>query len=196
MATKKRPPKLTPEQHEKQWEALRQAMGEYKAAAIPDGYQDQSDDIVGFWVPESGLPVHGTVLGACLFDQTIEPQKSSGIIILTLLSPCTVWSKEENGPVLCNVGDRVGVFAKPGMRAIKRAQGQGVWMRLTGEVDTGKPNPMKTFDVLYPSRTKDIEIIRDDRKESKGAKFWLAAGYQETKDGTLDTETGEVQRDF
>lgn len=182
--------RFTPEQKAAmfaQLAALVEAGGEY---ARPE-YQRQSDDVEGYWVPEAGVPIHGILLGAKAFDSNIEPEKPTGLLLFELIEACPVLKDGE--PVLAEVGDMVGVWAKPGMRTLKRAGGSKVWMRLEGEKEIGKPNPMKTFETLF-ERGKDIEILEDGRKESRAKAFWLTSTGQTTLT-RREAVTGEFEDD-
>jgi hypothetical protein len=145
-------------------------------AQAPSGYAEQSTDIVGFWDPEredeEGFvsPIHFVPLEVKLFDSKLEPQKPSAIVVGKLVEP-TILSAPggEDELVEGKVGDIVGIWYKPGMSAIKKLAGVKVWMVLDGELDTGKINKMKTFDVRSKERGSDLHVSQDGRKQSKHA---------------------------
>jgi hypothetical protein len=145
--------------------------------AAPEGFVTQSDDVVGYWNPEEA-PIRCIPRTAKIFDGNIEKSKPSILLIVQLTAPCIVNLKKEEGEsegekVIAKVGDMVGIWGKPGMRAIRDLGGVEVWIRLSGEKDTGKPNPMKLFDVKASAKGSRIVVTDDSRKESKGVKTWM-----------------------
>jgi len=134
----------------------------------PEGYQKQSTDILGFWNPDIAPAIHFVPLEVKLFDSNIEPKKPSAIVIGKLVDPITLDAPGgEDDVTEGKPGDIVGVWYKPGMSAIKQLGGVKVFMYLTGELDTGKPNPMKTYDVLSKSKGNTLHVTLDARKESR-----------------------------
>lgn len=131
--------------------------------ALPAGYVDQSDDLVGFWDPELHPTVHFIPQEAKVFDSQIEKTKSSVLVIGTLVDGQKLALAKNEGEVIGKPGDRVGIWAKPGMKALKDNKGVRTLIIPAGEKDTGKPNPMKLFTVA--SATKgDVLYITEDRR--------------------------------
>jgi hypothetical protein len=164
--------------------------------AAPEGFITQSDDVVGYWNPEEA-PIRCIPRTAKLFDGNIEKSKPSILLIVQLTAPCVVNLKKEEGEVegekfIAKIGDMVGIWGKPGMRAIRDLCGVEVWMRMSGEKDTGKPNPMKLFDVKAQGKGTRIVISDDTRKESKGVKTWMD-GASMPKSGADDA--GDANED-
>lgn len=132
----------------------------------PAGFESISDDIDGFWDPETG-PIVVRPLYAKLSDSKLDSLKTSTLIFCDLVEPCKLVDRDKD-VIPGNTGDLVGIWAKPGMRAIRDCCNVVTYLALTGEVDTGKKNPMKTFDVATKGKQKGtrIPIEEDNRRDS------------------------------
>lgn len=143
-----------------------------RKAAPPPGYRKQSIDVVGYWNPAESGPIHFVPRMVKLFDNVTEETKPSILIIGQLIDDMRVDAKDDATgkfePVDAKSGDNVGVWYKPGMRAIVNLCDAKVWMNQEGERKTGKPNPMKLFSVLSPGPNKRFSMIFDEREESAG----------------------------
>lgn len=141
-------------------------------AKPPSGYKNQSTDVVGMWSPELSDSIHFVPKGVKLFDSSIDKSKPSCLVIGSLIDPCTLVTREdgEDEPVDGITGSIVGVWYKPGMRALLNLQGVKVWITPDGEKDIGKPSPMKLFKVLAPEVGQRLSILEDSRKLSLGVK--------------------------
>lgn len=140
----------------------------------PAGYQKQTTELVGFWDPETSGPLHAIPLYIIVADSNIEPEKPSTLVFMQVVDKVTVLAPGEDGEVLdAKPGELVGVWAKPGMIALKNLAGQKVYMAYIGEKDTGKPNPMKLFDIFSPGKGNVLKIETDRREKSKGRKAVL-----------------------
>jgi hypothetical protein len=138
----------------------------------PEGYFKQSTDIIGFWNPDviagKTTAIHFVPLEVKLFDSRIEPLKPSAIIVGKLVDPIPMSAPGgEDEVVECASGDIIGVWYKAGMSAIKQLGGVKVFMYPTGEIDTGKPNPMVTYDVLSKTKGTELHVTLDARKKSR-----------------------------
>lgn len=136
---------------------------------IPEGYENQSDDITVFYDPETG-PIHFIPRTAKVMDSRIDDKKASELVIGELVEPLEGYGRDEEGEkivVNAKKGDIVGVWMKPGMKALKNLKGVPVYMFMTGEKDTGKPNPMKTFSVNSKKKGSSLLIEEDLRNKSK-----------------------------
>lgn len=138
----------------------------------PDGFGSISDDIEGFWDIERCSTIVVKPLYAKLSDSKLDPEKTSTLIFCELLRPCELVDRDKDG-VKGEAGDLIGIWAKPGMRAIRDCCGIPTYLALTGEVDTGKPNPMKTFEVATKDKKKGgrIPIEEDNRRDSTQLSF-------------------------
>lgn len=135
--------------------------------AVPQGLQKQTDNVEGFWNPDKG-PIDFIPREVRLSDSQIDPKKPSCLIIGELLEPCEL-TLAENEPVDGAKGDKVGVWYKPGMSAIKVLGGERVFMFEDGTQDTGKPSPMKLYEVFSAKKGKTLQVVADNRKESRNA---------------------------
>lgn len=132
----------------------------------PDGYEERTSDLVGFWNHELG-PVHFVPLYAKAFDSHIEPNKPSVIVVGHSVDANKLVDSDGH-EFVCASGDLIGVWYKPGMIRLKNLANIRVFMQYSGEQDTGKPNAMKTFKVM--SREKEgseLKLQDDYRKKSK-----------------------------
>lgn len=142
--------------------------------AAPAGYKKQTTELVGFWDPETSGPLHAIPLYIIVADSNIEPEKPSTLVFMQVVDTITVLAPGEDGEVLdAKPGELVGVWAKPGMVALKNLAGVKVYMAYAGEKDTGKPNPMKLFDIFSEKKGGVLKIETDRRDKSKGRKATL-----------------------
>lgn len=130
---------------------------------IPEGYKKRTTELVGFW--SMAKPLHFVPKFARVFDSDIEPSKPSILIIGDAVGENLIVDRE--GKELMSTDHQpIGVWYKPGMAAVKDLAGVKVFMYPTGEQNTGKPNPMKTFDVLSKADGQTLFITEDFRKKS------------------------------
>lgn len=139
--------------------------------AAPQGYEKQATDLVGFWDPNivagETTPIHFVPLEVKLFDSKLEPKKPMAIVVGKLVDPIPLSAPGGEGEVVeGQAGDLVGVWYKPGMSALKTLANVKVYMVPTGEMSTGKPNPMKTFDCLAAKKGMELHVTTDGRKQS------------------------------
>ena len=156
----------------------------------PANYKKQSDDVIGFWMGDG--PIHGKPLSARLFDSGIDSHRPSILIAFELLEPCKVSRKEDGTTDTFEApkGAIVGVWGKPGMKAVARLAGQPVYMVQAGTKDIGKGNPMKLYEVSSPGKPGAmIPIVSDTRKDSAGVQTFLDAPQAGKPDAT---DTGPV----
>lgn len=137
-------------------------------AGIPDGYEDQSTDVVGFWMPD-GDALHFTPMECRLLDSSADKTKSSCLVIGKLVAPSEL-STSDGIIVQGEEGDIVGVWAKPGMAPIANLCGVPVYMYLDGHKDVGKASPMAVFAVLSKTRGTVLPVSKDTRVTSRGAR--------------------------
>jgi len=129
--------------------------------------QKRSEDILGFWDEHCTTPLFFTPRSAKLSDSKIEPDKKCSTLVEGLATrDCQVFSKDGE-PLAAKVGDLVAVWAKPGMKALSNAAGVPVAMAYLGEKDTGKPNPMKLYDLRFGVGGTPLTVSADNRKLSK-----------------------------
>lgn len=135
----------------------------------PEDFDKKGGDLVGFW-DMNLTPIQCIPRGVKLFDGNQDKEKASILITVELTRPaaCRPTKDEENGaPFAAPPGSLVGVWYKPGMKAIRDLCGSEVWMKLSGEKDTGKQNPMKTFDLTWKVNGTRIPVTEDLRDKSK-----------------------------
>lgn len=138
--------------------------------AIPAGMKEQSDNVDGFWVPETnGHALDFIPRNVRLSDSKLDPKKTSPLITGELTAVCPLVTSD--GEVIDGLaGMSVGVWYKPGMSAIRNLAGVRVFMFQDGEQDTGKPNAMKVFRVHAAKKGEPLPVAADNRKQSRGVK--------------------------
>jgi hypothetical protein len=134
---------------------------------IPEGYQERTDDVKGFFNEEYGS-IHFVPVEVKAMDSSQDAEKASGLIFGRLLSPCMLATKvgEETVPVQGEEGDIVGVWYKPGMRAIRNLAGEAVFMFLSGHKDVGKQNEMGVYTIMSQGQGAPLPLAEDLRKAS------------------------------
>lgn len=175
------------------------------STTVPKGYRDQSTDVVGFWNPELSEAIHFVPFGAKLLDahrSSREAPKASYIILGRLVDDAILQVKEdeEQAPIEGKAGDIVGIWYKPGMKALLRHTGHKVWMTPNGEKDVGQPSPMKLFKILSPddARADLLPILEDTRDKSAGlpTPFDVRRGARtapkQNESGDNEGETDEI----
>lgn len=131
---------------------------------LPGGYEERSEDIVAFLNVDQE-PVHFTPRGVKAIDGPSEPQKSAFIIYGDYIGgPCL---DDAGLPVTPKEGARVGLWYRPGMRAIAGQSDVDCFIYLKGERDTGKVNTMKLYSVSTRVRGGPLLLTEDLRKQSK-----------------------------
>jgi hypothetical protein len=148
---------------------------EFFNTPLPENWGRVSDDVIGYWDPEKSS-IRCKPMSVKIFDgQEFEGQdvRPSCLILVELTAACLVKVKDENGQWQIkkgNKGDVVGVWYKPGMRAIRRLSGVECHIQENGERDTGKGNPMKMYDIRCPdaSSGKKLIVSDDTREETAG----------------------------
>lgn len=163
--------KFTPEQLAE----INKKLSDFENTEDLSDFKEQSDDVVGFWAEDEG-PIYGVPRGSRVFDSSIDERKMSGLITFELLAPCVVSVKDNDGErslEKVEKGSLVGVWAKPGMKPLKRLQGVAVIMSVKGEKDIGKPNPMVTYTIKSKSSGTTLELTSDTRNKSKNESNWL-----------------------
>ena len=136
----------------------------------PEGWTKQLGDTAGQWVRCS--PIQGIPRSAKLMDSNMDEEKSAALVLIELTAPCVV--DVEGEFQLADVGQVVGVWYKPGMRALRWLRDVEVWMKESGTKPTGKQNDMITFDIRAPERGSPMLILEDFRETS--APFQDATG--------------------
>jgi hypothetical protein len=149
--------------------------------ASAKGYKEQGDDLVGFYAPDiEGATelLHFIPKEARLLDSKIDKSKPSILIIASLVDESILLTKDEGGDSLIvgKPGDRFGIWAKPGMRALRKLADVKVIMYPEGEKDVGKGNPMKLYKILSADIGEPLPITDDLRKESKHVATFLTRG--------------------
>lgn len=138
------------------------------AAAVPAGYQERTDDVKGFFNEEYGA-IHFIPVEVKAMDSDQDPEKPSVLIFGRLYAPCMLDSKQGDDKVQVQgeEGDIVGVWYKPGMKALRNLGGEPTWMHLSGYKDTGKRNPMALYVIQSAQLGTPLPLAEDLRRTSK-----------------------------
>ncbi len=170
MASSRKPVKdFNADDNEEKLEELRELIakaGESLTHEAPEGFVKQIGDTSGQWVRLT--PLQGVVLSAKLMDSNLDEAKSTALVLVEITKPCIVDADGEFR--VAEPGDIVGIWYKPGMRALRWLCGQEVFiMENPKEMwkDTGKGNPMITFDIRAPKRGAPMQITDDTRDKSR-----------------------------
>lgn len=137
----------------------------------PEGYQVQTSDVVGFWDGDRKYPIHFIPETATLHDSDLDKTKVSILLKGRLVEPCQVYLGDDI--IEADIGDMVGVWAKPGMKSIRDLGGEKVWMIYTGTKEVDKPSPMKTFEVTSVKKGYPIPVVGDYRDKSRNVRHLL-----------------------
>lgn len=133
-----------------------------------EGYELVNSDVLGFY--DECRPIKVVPFGVSLFDGKSDKHKPSAIIMARLLEDALVMSPEKNDDSLvqCHAGDVIGIWGKAGNRALVNYADCKVIIVPTGTKDVGKPQPMKTFNVMAAkgSRQKRLPVVEDKRDKS------------------------------
>ena len=133
---------------------------------LPDGFTQVNLDIVGFWNEDCVLQCEP--LNVKLFDNKVEAIKSSALITCKLLQPIEV--RNTDGEIVkAEAGQLIGVWGRPGLKELKIYAGCHVIVIPDGEIEIGKPNPMRAFKIAAKSTDegKVLPITLDKRQKSK-----------------------------
>lgn len=138
------------------------------AAEVPSGYQERTDDVKGFFNEEYGA-IHFIPVEVKAMDSDQDPEKPSCLIFGRLYKPCMLDTKQgdEKVQIQGEEGDIVGVWYKPGMKALRNLGGEPTWMHLSGYKDTGKRNPMAVYTILSAQLGSPLPLAEDLRRTSK-----------------------------
>lgn len=153
---------------------------ETQPVSVPEGYASVSGDVVGFYDEKS--PIHLVPFAVKLFDSKIEPNKPSVLLFARLVEPAVVLAKVDGSsepvPTQADAGEIVGVWGRPGLAKLKEYAETPCFVVYKGEKDTGKPNPMKLFDVMTPKGSKPslVPVTEDKRIRSIGVDTVWARG--------------------
>lgn len=166
---------------------------------MPEGFEDASADLVGYW--DLVAPIFVIPLYITLSDSKLEPLKTSVLIHCKAVQDTKVIKDEETGEYVdVRAGDLVGVWYKPGMKAIGTCKDIPVYLYQDGELDTGKKNPMKVFKVGIKSGSPRVPlpIMADYRKTSRRNQIpvqGLAAPTQQQRQQRRRSEVEEFGPD-
>ena len=137
----------------------------------PEGFSDGAADLDGYWNFEKS-PIFCIPQSARIMDGNIDTDKPAILFTVKLTKPCAINLPKEKGDTsdaqlaIAKAGAMVGIWFKPGLRALKNLGNQECKVAYTGEKNTGKPNPMKVFYVGYPKVGTVVPVVEDAREDS------------------------------
>lgn len=150
-------------------------------------YESKADDLKGFADPRKGK-VHIKLLHANAIDNGSEKSKPSVLLIGELLTRRGL--SKDGEAVQGEPGDRIGIWYKPGMAPALKHAGVPMVIEHTGQTDTGKPQPMNTYDVRTKGDGLELQLVGDYRKDSRGAKLPLESWNKPAKSGSAQPAAG------
>jgi hypothetical protein len=136
---------------------------------LPEGGSVITGDIAGYW-DSNRSSIRFIPRSVKIFDGQIDSTKVSSLVLGELTQPCQVYTKTDAGSreySLVTAGQMIGIWYKPGMRAIIGKCGVDCYIRQEGEKDTHKLNPMKLYTVVAGPGGSRIPIIEDSREDSQ-----------------------------
>lgn len=156
----------------------------------PAEFSKGTSDLLAYWESASPAtakrgetygspPVTFTPLHVTLTDSDIDATKTSTLIHCRLEAPCILRSaNKDEGFQEFPAGTLFGIWAKPGMKDLKKLAGSKVWMR-NGQLDPrtksvnyfkeiGQASPMVVYTIRWPEGTKfqPLTVADDYREES------------------------------
>lgn len=154
----------------------------------PEEFAEGTGDLVGYWESASPAtakrgelygspPVTFTPLYVTLTDSDIDETKTSTLIHCRLERPCLLRSAiKDEGYLEFPAGSLFGIWAKPGMKELKRRANQKIWMRngqqQRGQVvyfkEIGQQSPMVIYTIRWgaDAKTEALTVREDHRSES------------------------------
>jgi hypothetical protein len=142
----------------------------------PKDWLEETTDVVGFYSDEVQPDIHFTPVEAVLMDSEKFDKKRPNVLVFARLNkPCKLIAGkgDEKHVVQGNVGDRIGIWAKPGMRAMRNLCGTEVFMHPAGLKDVGKGEPMKVYKLFKKAPGKLIPVVEDRRDKSRHTPTFL-----------------------
>lgn len=146
---------------------------EVKQWTIPEQYKvELSGDVVGFGDPDVA-PVEFIPEHAVLTDSTIDPTKTSVLVIGRLAADCMLYMGDED--IEGTAGDLIGIWGKPGMKGLRDAAGVPVFVVLSGTkaMKESFKQDMKLYTVVATQKGGRLPIEADYRDKSKNARNFL-----------------------
>lgn len=140
----------------------------------PEGASEVTGDIEGYWDYKKSA-IRCIPRSVKMFDGSKDSSKVSCLVLVELTRSIPIQFKNDDDEMVFKpgkIGDTVGIWYKPGMRAIVNKCGKEVYIKREPKKDkiTNKkvknPNPMKGFLVIAPPGGVKIPIIEDSREES------------------------------
>lgn len=145
----------------------------------PEGFELLSDgQVVGYWDPRVNPYVYVRPLHGIVFDNSLDKEKVSTLIVCEACEDTPVVTKE--GDTLALKGDLIGLWGKAGMRHIIMAGGTECYVAHVGEKDVGKASPMMLFKVYTKGTRNLIPLTEDKREESAEADTWWSTSAVDT----------------
>ncbi len=154
----------------------------------PAEFTEGTGDLAGYWESASpktakrdatfgSPPVTFTPLYVTLTDSDIDPEKTSTLIHCRLEAPAILRSaNKDEGYIEFPAGTLFGIWAKPGMRELKKYANRKLWMRNGQKVrndvvyfkEIGQQSPMVVFTIRWAegTTTEALKVREDYRNES------------------------------
>lgn len=163
----------------------------------PSEFAQGTGDLAGYWESASPAtakrgevygspPVTFTPLHVTLTDSDIDPEKTSTLIHCRLLEPCILRSSiKDEGFITFPAGTLFGIWAKPGMKDLKKLAGAKVWMR-NGQKDPRGKGVVYFKDINKPGQTNLSPMVLYTIKWPEGTKFEPLRVQDDYREESLD----------
>lgn len=175
---------------------------DFEDMALPEDSSLITGDVEGYWDPTM-TAIRCKPISVKLFDGNLDKKKPGILLVCELVLPCKIAYKEpgeeEWSYRRAAAGTMVGVWYKAGMRGIVNKAGVDCYIKLTDkEKDTGKPNPMKIYEVRAGAGGYRVPITEDVRNQSASlaTDFDVRRGGAKKQRNVVDDDDSEDFEDF
>lgn len=158
-----------------------------------EGFDEVTLDLLGFYdFKDAEDNIFFVPIDVLLMDGNIKKEVPAALIRARLTKPCKVKTAVKEGKeiIQANKGDLIGIWYKPGMKAIANCAGVECQMYQAGSMDTGMPTEMLIFKIAkkHGAEGKKLVIAEDRRDKSKGE---VVFGLTQTPNKSVTATTEE-----
>ena len=163
-----------------------------------EGFDEISLDLVGFYDFKDGEnTIFFVPIDVILMDGNIKKDNPAALIRARLTKPCKVKTAVKDGKEIihANKGDLVGIWYKPGMRALANCAGIECQMYQEGSTDTGMPSEMLNFKIAkkHGAEGRKLPIAEDRRDKSRNENvFGLTQSTNKSVSQTTTENTDDI----
>jgi len=163
----------------------------------PSGFGEGTGDLAAYWESASPAtakrgetygspPITFTPLHVTLTDSDLDSTKTSTLIHCRLEAPALLRSAiKDEGFITFPTGTLFGIWAKPGMKDLKKLAGAQVWMR-NGQKSPRDMSVVYFKDINKPGETKLSPMVLYTIKWPEGTKFSPLRVQDDYREESLD----------